>query len=123
MELNRRSIFSRVTISHYSHPRCSITDICRDDHQLLSWNISTGECTKVAQLSSELFPTDLQFLPRISGSLGKHGDLILITSADGKFYIINKTGRIERTVEAHKGAVLIGQWGNDGVSLLTGQSS
>lgn len=59
-------------------------------------------------------------MPRASGSLGKHGDLILITSADGKFHIMNRNGRIERTVEAHKGAVLVGQWSNDGAGLLTG---
>lgn len=54
--------------------------------------------------------------------VGKHGDLILITSADGKFQIMNRSGRIERSVEAHKGAVLVGQWGNDGSGFLTGMS-
>lgn len=34
---------------------------------------------------------------------------------------MNRAGRIERSVEAHKGAVLVGQWGNDGTSLLTGE--
>lgn len=53
------------------------------------------------------------------GGLGKHSDLILITSADGKFHILNRSGRIERSVDAHKGAILVGQWGNDGASLLT----
>lgn len=69
-----------------------------------------------------MYPTNLHFLPRASGSLGKHGDLILLTSADGKFHIMNRNGRIERTVEAHKGAVLVGQWSNDGAGLLTGKS-
>ncbi|XP_074029895.1 intraflagellar transport protein Oseg5 isoform X3 [Leptinotarsa decemlineata] len=61
----------------------------------------------------------MQFLPRVSGTLGKHGDLILITSVDGKFHIMNRAGKIERSVEAHKGAILVGQWGNDGTGLLT----
>lgn len=91
-----------------------------DDHQLLCWNVSSNECRKVADLNIDLFPTDLQFLPKIGNSLSKHGDLILLTSADGKFHIMNRTGRVERTVEAHKGAILVGQWGNDGASLLTG---
>lgn len=34
---------------------------------------------------------------------------------------MNRSGRIERSVEAHKGAVLVGQWGNDGTGLLTGE--
>lgn len=83
--------------------------------------MSTEECTKICDFPSELYPTDLQFLPRSGGSLSKHGDLILLTSVDGKFHILSKTGRIERTIEAHKGAILVGQWGHDGASLLTGR--
>lgn len=38
----------------------------------------------------------------------------------GKFHLLNKNGRIDRTVEAHKGAVLVGRWSYDGAGLLTG---
>nr|XP_023025824.1 intraflagellar transport protein 80 homolog [Leptinotarsa decemlineata] len=93
-----------------------------DDSQLLSWSVSTNQSTKITQFNAELCPTDMQFLPRVSGTLGKHGDLILITSVDGKFHIMNRAGKIERSVEAHKGAILVGQWGNDGTGLLTGAS-
>ncbi|EFA04099.2 intraflagellar transport protein 80 homolog [Tribolium castaneum] len=90
-----------------------------DDNQLLSWSVSNNQSKKVAQLGKDLFAIDMQFLPRTSGTLSKHGDLILVTSADGKFHIMNRSGRIERSVEAHKGAILVGQWGNDGAGLLT----
>ncbi|CAG9768961.1 unnamed protein product [Ceutorhynchus assimilis] len=90
-----------------------------DDNQILSWSVSTNQPTKIAQMDKEVFATDMQFLPRVGGSLGKHGDLFLVTSADGKFHIINRSGRIERSIEAHKGAILVGQWGNDGTGLLT----
>lgn len=40
----------------------------------------------------------------------------------GKFHIIGKSGRIEKCVEAHRGAVLVGKWSTDGSSLLTGKS-
>lgn len=92
-----------------------------DDNQLLSWSVSTNQPTKVAQLDKDIFATDMQFLSKQGTSLGKHGDLILVTSADGRFHIINRSGRIERTVEAHKGAILVGQWGNDGSGFLTGE--
>lgn len=75
----------------------------------------------MAQLDKDIFATDMQFLSKQGTSLGKHGDLILVTSADGRFHIINRSGRIERTVEAHKGAILVGQWGNDGSGFLTGK--
>lgn len=91
-----------------------------DDNILLSWSVSNNTSSKVAQFHKDLYPTDMQFLPRTSGSVGKHGDIILITAADGKFHILNRNGRIERSIEAHKGAVLVGQWSNDGSGLLTG---
>lgn len=55
-----------------------------DDNQILSWSVSTNQPTKIAQLDKDVFATDMQFLPRTGTSLGKHGDLILVTSADGK---------------------------------------
>lgn len=83
--------------------------------------MSQNEFTKIAQLSNEILPTDLQFLTRSTSSSAatKHADVLLLTSSDGKFYIMNKNGRIERTVEGHKGAILVGQWSNDGLSLMT----
>ncbi|XP_044766624.1 intraflagellar transport protein 80 homolog [Coccinella septempunctata] len=91
-----------------------------DDGILLSWSVSNNTSSKVAQFNKDLYPTDMQFLPRATGTLGKHGDIILITAADGKFHILNRNGRIERSIEAHKGAILVGQWSNDGSGLLTG---
>lgn len=38
----------------------------------------------------------------------------------GKFHIINRTGRIEKSVEAHRGAVLAGRWSHDGTAFVTG---
>ncbi|KAK9727581.1 WD domain, G-beta repeat [Popillia japonica] len=90
-----------------------------DDNQLLCWNVSNNEATKITDFNCELLPTDIHFLPRIGGALGKHGDLILITSTDGKFHTVNRSGRIEKSIDAHKGAILVGQWSNDGASLLT----
>ncbi|KAI4465027.1 outer segment 5 [Holotrichia oblita] len=90
-----------------------------DDNQLLSWNVSNNEATKITDFNCDLLPTDIHFLPRIGGALGKHGDLILITSTDGKFHTVNRSGRIEKSIDAHKGAILVGQWSNDGASLLT----
>nr|XP_022919132.1 intraflagellar transport protein 80 homolog [Onthophagus taurus] len=119
----------KVTVAKNNYHKAAVTCLswstteevysAGDDNQLLCWNVSNNEAIKVTDFKAELLPTDLHFLPRIGGALGKHGDLILITSTDGKFHIVNKSGRIERSVEAHKGAILSGQWSNDGSSLLT----
>ena len=39
----------------------------------------------------------------------------------GKFHLTSKIGRIEKSVEAHKGAVLAGRWNYDGTALITGK--
>lgn len=65
-----------------------------------------------------MLPTDLEWLPR-NPTLTKMGDTLLITAVDGSFHIMNRNGRIERSVEAHKGAILVGRWSHDGAGLLT----
>jgi hypothetical protein len=39
----------------------------------------------------------------------------------GKFHLISKNGRIEKSVDAHQGAALTGRWSYDGAGLLTGK--
>ncbi|XP_060517914.1 intraflagellar transport protein 80 homolog [Cylas formicarius] len=91
-----------------------------DDNQLRSWSVTDNMPTKIADLQKDFHATDMHFVPKTGGaSTGKHADLILVTAMDGKFHIMTKTGRIERSVEAHKGAALVGQWSNDGTGLLT----
>lgn len=41
----------------------------------------------------------------------------------GKFHLVTKMGRIEKSVEAHKGAVLAGRWNYDGTALITGEGT
>ena len=38
----------------------------------------------------------------------------------GKFHLISKTGRVEKSIDAHKGAVLSGRWSYDGSAFVTG---
>ena len=37
----------------------------------------------------------------------------------GKFILISRSGRIEKSVEAHRGAVLCARWSPSGTDLLT----
>ncbi|CAM5174317.1 unnamed protein product, partial [Natator depressus] len=36
-----------------------------------------------------------------------------------KFHLISKIGRVEKSVEAHCGAVLAGRWNYEGTALVT----
>ncbi|CAG0899667.1 unnamed protein product [Darwinula stevensoni] len=90
-----------------------------DDHQILHWNLVTNETKKLADLPNDLYPTELDVLPRAASK--KQGpDLFLLTSSEGKFYLVSSNGRIEKGVEAHKGAVLSGKWSLDGAGIVTG---
>ena len=96
---------------------------CGDDHLLLSWNVLAHEATKISELPQELFPTDLNCYPKsLSGSRPKNItlDMFVIGASDGKFYFVQRNGKIDKSVEAHKGAVLVAKWSHDGSGLATG---
>ena len=46
--------------------------------------------------------------------------MFAISCTDGTFRFISRSGREEKKVAAHEGAVIIVQWSHDGSALLTG---
>ncbi|WAR28818.1 IFT80-like protein [Mya arenaria] len=92
-----------------------------DDHLILKWNLINNETTSLVKLPEDVYPTDMHWFPRaVTGGGKKTGsDLFCLTSTDGKFHIVGKSGRVEKSVDAHKGAVLAGRWSYDGSALLT----
>ncbi|XP_049774478.1 intraflagellar transport protein 80 homolog isoform X1 [Schistocerca cancellata] len=93
---------------------------CGDDHVLMKWNLITNETTKVTDFPNDFYPTDLHYFPKLQSSIKKQGlDILLISTADGKFHLVNKNGRIEKSVDAHKGAIFSARWSYDGAGLLT----
>lgn len=49
----------------------------------------------------------------------KTADNCLVGCSDGKFHICLKSGKIEKTVEAHTGAILCLRWNYEGSALVT----
>lgn len=99
---------------------------CNDDHQLYRWTSTNREFMQVAKLPDDFHPTDLHWLlPKgaavtSSGGAGAKGsDTLLISSADGRFIILNKSARVERNVAAHNATIVSGRWSPDGAGLLT----
>ncbi|MCL4146267.1 UNVERIFIED_CONTAM: hypothetical protein GTU68_021657, partial [Idotea baltica] len=92
---------------------------CRDDQQLLQWNLLNSETSKVADLVG-VYPTELHWFPKSLSQRSKTTpETFLLTSADGKFHIVSRLGRIEKSVDAHRGACLAGRWSHDGNALLS----
>ncbi|XP_020293315.1 intraflagellar transport protein 80 homolog isoform X2 [Pseudomyrmex gracilis] len=100
---------------------------CGEDHVLLCWYLEGGTTAHSAVITvfpDDFYPTDMQWHSRSStdtASIAKKSsmDVLLITTADGKFHLVNKTGRVEKSVDAHKGATTSGKWSSDGSALLT----
>ncbi|KAG8445234.1 hypothetical protein GDO86_010132 [Hymenochirus boettgeri] len=94
---------------------------CSDDHQILKWNLLTGETSLVVKLSDDIYPIDLHWFPKNIGNRKQtQAEMFVLTSSDGKFHLISKLGRLEKSVEAHSGAVLAGRWNYEGTALVTG---
>ncbi|XP_035693717.1 intraflagellar transport protein 80 homolog [Branchiostoma floridae] len=95
---------------------------CSDDHAILKWSLLTNETSQLAKLPAEVYATDIHWFPKVvGGGKGKKGesDVFVLTSTDGKFHLISRLGRVEKSVEAHKGAVLSGRWSYDGTAMAT----
>ncbi len=58
-----------------------------DDHNLLRWNLVSGETSNLASLPETLFPTDIHWYPRGLGGTSKKAanssDLFVLTATDG----------------------------------------
>lgn len=93
-----------------------------DDHIINKSNLVNNEVTKLAELSNEFYPTDMHWFPKTNMGGKKSGvpDIFAMGSSDGKFFIMSKNGKIEKTVDAHKGACICCKWSFDGTMLVTG---
>uniref|UniRef100_A0A915Q7B6 Intraflagellar transport protein 80 homolog n=1 Tax=Setaria digitata TaxID=48799 RepID=A0A915Q7B6_9BILA len=89
-----------------------------DDHRVLKWNLMTSDVQVLIHLPSSLYPTDMQWFPN-SYAKQHVNEIFALTSTEGKFYICNRNGRIERVIEAHQGATLSGRWSHDGSTFAT----
>ncbi|CAM9127438.1 unnamed protein product, partial [Lampetra fluviatilis] len=49
----------------------------------------------------------------------QQGEALVIASAEGRLHLVSRAGRVERSVEAHRGAVLAARWSGDGTALAT----
>ncbi|KAG7208843.1 hypothetical protein KM043_015029 [Ampulex compressa] len=98
---------------------------CGEDHLLICWHLEGGiaHSSIITEFPSDFYPTDMQWHPRpnytVSVTKKQSLDVLLIATADGKYHLVNKNGRIEKSVEAHKGATTTGRWSSDGSALLT----
>ncbi|KAM4771325.1 intraflagellar transport protein 80 homolog [Rhinophrynus dorsalis] len=86
----------------------------------MKWNLLTGDTTLVVKLPDDTYPIDLHWFPKNVGNKKQaQAEMFVLTSSDGRFHLISKLGRLEKSVEAHSGAVLAGRWNYEGTALIT----
>ncbi|KAI8802527.1 WD40-repeat-containing domain protein [Cladochytrium replicatum] len=66
---------------------------------------------------TSVYATDLQWFP--AGGKMQGVDVFVVGGTDGKFYVLSKAGRVDKAVEAHKGALLALRWNSEGSALVT----
>eukprot|EP00798_Chlamydomonas_sp_ICE-L_P008266 gene8266-1535_t len=89
-----------------------------DDHNIHKWNAIGEPEGKVCGLDS--YYTDLHWYP-VSSKKAQGGgtDVFAVSCTDGTFKIMSRTGRLEKSVDAHRGACISLRWSFDGTALAT----
>ncbi|KAK9814722.1 hypothetical protein WJX72_010508 [[Myrmecia] bisecta] len=89
-----------------------------DDHTIHSWKASGEHSGQVCSLDA--YSTDLHWYPCASRrQQGGATDVLAVSCTDGTFKILSKSGRVEKSVDAHRGAVICLRWNYEGTALAT----
>lgn len=98
-----------------------------DDKSILRWSgdgellASVGNFDpKSAENDATVYATDLKWFPPPPGKGQTVADTYVVGGTDGKFYICAKSGKVDKAVEAHMGAILCLRWNYEGSALASG---
>lgn len=87
---------------------------CSEDKTVYKWDID-GQC--LGQVCSlDAIPTFIDWFPTQGTSVS---DIFAISCSDGTIRIMNKSGREEIKIDAHKGSAIRVKWSIDGSSLVS----
>jgi len=87
---------------------------CGDDKTVWKWHVEGQPIGKLCDLDA--FCTTMALMPSNKGG----ENTIALGCADGTFRFVSETGREEKKVEAHRGAVICVRWSFDGSAIATG---
>ncbi|KAJ1633851.1 intraflagellar transport protein 80 [Pavlovales sp. CCMP2436] len=91
---------------------------CSDDKTIWRWSMSHEPIGQL--IAIDAYVTSLDWFPALPGkSDRKEQEIFVVSCTDGTFKLVHKAGRIEKSVEAHTGAVISLRWSHDGTSLAT----
>jgi intraflagellar transport protein 80 len=86
---------------------------CSDDKTIWKWHVEGSPIQKVCDIDAHC--TTMAWMPNNKGS----DNTFAIGCADGTFRILSESGREEKRVDAHRGAVISLKWSFDGSAIAT----
>lgn len=85
-----------------------------DDMTLLKWDMNGEFESNVMTIDQTVL--DMDWLPTGKGA----NEVVALACSDGSFKLVNKTGRVEKSVgDAHASAIISVKWSYDGAALAT----
>mmetsp|Transcript_6247 Transcript_6247/g.15948 ORF Transcript_6247/g.15948 Transcript_6247/m.15948 type:complete len:765 (-) Transcript_6247:257-2551(-) len=91
---------------------------CSDDKTIWRWSMNQEPVAQLMEVDG--YVTALDWFPAVAGKSGrKEQEIFVVSCTDGTFKVVNKAGRIEKSVDAHKGAVISLRWDYNGTALAT----
>jgi len=95
-------------------PDCQLLS-CGDDKVLCKWGADGEPAGKISTINA--YASSISWSP----ASGKQAaDMFALSCTDGSFRFVSRSGREEKKVQAHEGAVIVVRWSHDGAALLTG---
>uniref|UniRef100_A0AC35UHV9 WD_REPEATS_REGION domain-containing protein n=1 Tax=Rhabditophanes sp. KR3021 TaxID=114890 RepID=A0AC35UHV9_9BILA len=90
-----------------------------DDQQFLTWDMGTVDSKPWVSIKGN-YPTSMHVAPGygIKSGLTNNNSTLLIATATGMILII-RGGKIDKTIQGHKGASLKVKWSEDGSSFIS----
>uniref|UniRef100_A0A5S6QYY0 WD_REPEATS_REGION domain-containing protein n=1 Tax=Trichuris muris TaxID=70415 RepID=A0A5S6QYY0_TRIMR len=124
MKLQRRAGDRQASISVDWTRRADGEVVLLDgERRLHRWSPAEGKSCELCQLEGETSWSLLKCSPRWPAggrSIADASDTLLLASDDGKLCYLTGTGKVEKIVSAHQGAVLCVAWSADCSSVATG---
>mmetsp|Transcript_39397 Transcript_39397/g.47784 ORF Transcript_39397/g.47784 Transcript_39397/m.47784 type:complete len:763 (-) Transcript_39397:804-3092(-) len=90
---------------------------CSDDKTVWRWDMNGEAQGKVCEIDA--YFTDLHWYPVANKRQQQGNDIFVVSCTDGTFKIVGKNGRTEKSVDAHRGAVISLRWNYEGTALVT----
>lgn len=85
---------------------------CGDDKAVWKWHVEGSPIGKLCELDA--YCTAMQWMPNSKGA-----DVFCLGCTDGTFRLMSSSGREEKKVEAHRGAVIAVKWSYDGSAIAS----